>query len=153
MEDKILCINLGSITFGQSKDLVIPMTEDQYRSMKIVLHYDSPHGQKKKQCTSIERINENVTLLKHHKYRLELVYAVRKSLEVLHAPNSVFAQSQQEVLRNISLLEEEIKKNSGGDAYLTDLLSDLTGQINAAFSREDWFKKWGVHYLPSITRM
>lgn len=29
---------------------------------------------------------------------------------------------------------------------------DLAGQIREAFSRNDWFKKWGRHYLPSISR-
>merc|ERR1719464_1425993 len=30
------------------------------------------------------------------------------------------------------------------------LLEDLTGQVAEAFSREDWFTKWGVHFLPSL---
>jgi len=28
----------------------------------------------------------------------------------------------------------------------------LEGQVAEAFSRPDWFKKWGVHYLPSLVR-
>lgn len=30
------------------------------------------------------------------------------------------------------------------------LLKDLEGQMSEATSRQDWFKKWGRHYLPSL---
>lgn len=30
------------------------------------------------------------------------------------------------------------------------LLTDLSGQIREAFSREDWFKRWGGHYIHSL---
>lgn len=29
---------------------------------------------------------------------------------------------------------------------------DVSGQITEAFSKEEYFQKWGRHYLPSITR-
>ena len=35
-------------------------------------------------------------------------------------------------------------------ARLCDFHTDLSGQISLALSREDWFKRWGVHYLRSI---
>merc|ERR1719192_3133729 len=30
------------------------------------------------------------------------------------------------------------------------LLEDLEGQVAEALSREDWYQKWGIHYLPSL---
>ena len=31
-----------------------------------------------------------------------------------------------------------------------DILADLEGQVTEAFSRPDWFRKWGKHYLLSL---
>merc|ERR1719461_1036649 len=33
---------------------------------------------------------------------------------------------------------------------VSSLRADATGQATEAISREDWFKKWGGHYLPSL---
>ena len=33
----------------------------------------------------------------------------------------------------------------------TDLLKDLTGQIAEAFSKDEWFFRWGAHFCLSIT--
>merc|ERR1719506_166687 len=46
---------------------------------------------------------------------------------------------------------------SGGDddadeKYVSDLLQDLEGQVAMSVSRNDWFRRWGIHYLPSIQR-
>ncbi|CAF0990373.1 unnamed protein product [Rotaria sordida] len=151
-DEPMLCLNLGSITFGQSKDVVIPMTMDQYKKMEIILDYESPQGQKKKQCKSLERFDGDIKLLNQQKYRLELVDIIRKGYELLRGSEETFATNQQSVLDNIETLEQTIKNHSTNDNYLTDLLTDLTGQIKTAFSRYDWFVKWGIHYLPSITR-
>ncbi len=32
------------------------------------------------------------------------------------------------------------------------LLADLEGQVTQAVSRDDWFRRWGRHYLPSLQR-
>ena len=37
-------------------------------------------------------------------------------------------------------------------ARISALNEDLMGQIKMALSREDWFNKWGKHYLPSLRR-
>lgn len=40
---------------------------------------------------------------------------------------------------------------SGNEAAQT-LLEDLEGQVTEALSRDDWFNRWGRHYLPSLAR-
>lgn len=32
------------------------------------------------------------------------------------------------------------------------LLADVEGQVTEAYSKPEWFKKWGIHYLPSLVR-
>ncbi|CAM4905461.1 unnamed protein product [Rotaria socialis] len=147
-----LSVNLGSITFGQSKDLVIPMAMDQFQRMSIQLDYESPHGQKKKQFKSIKKLDADIKVFNNQKYRLLLVHVIRNGFELLRASGAKFTDIQGSVLNDIADLEQAIKNHSSNNNYLTDLLTDLTGQIMAAFSRQDWFNKWGVHYLPSITR-
>lgn len=42
-----------------------------------------------------------------------------------------------------------------GERSLPDtdkLVQDLTGQITEAYSRQDWFQRWGFHYLRSLAR-
>ncbi len=153
LEESGLCLNLGSLTFSQSRDIVIPMSVDQYENLEILLDYQSPHGQKKKQCKSITKLHGDIKLLNQQKHRLEFVYFVHKGYELLRGGQKEFTDNQKTVLDDIHLLEETIKKDSIDDNYLTDLLTDLTGQVSQAFSRFDWFKRWGIHYLPSITRM
>jgi hypothetical protein len=144
---------LGSVTFGQSKDVVIPMTADQYQKLEIILDYDSAFGEKKKQCKTITKLNEDVKLLNHQKHRLEFVYWIRQGYNLLRGDQKTYTDNEQSVLNNLQTLEETIKSHSTNDKYLTDLYTDLSGQVKQAFSRYDWFTRWGVHYLPSITRM
>ncbi|CAF4468535.1 unnamed protein product, partial [Rotaria sp. Silwood2] len=49
--------------------------------------------------------------------------------------------------------KENIKlAENGDDGFIKDLLADLTGQVQEAMGKQEWFNKWGVHYLPSLTR-
>jgi hypothetical protein len=54
-------------------------------------------------------------------------------------------------MNNLKILEKSMQSSSN-DPYIIDLLKDLMDQVRQAFSRDDWFTKWGVHYLPSLTR-
>jgi hypothetical protein len=56
-------------------------------------------------------------------------------------------------MKQLKTLEEEMRQYPDkNDQFVKDLLTDLTGQVDQAITREDWFKKWGVHFLPSLTR-
>lgn len=41
---------------------------------------------------------------------------------------------------------------SPADIRVAGLLSDVTGQVTEATARDDWFDRWGRHYLPSLIR-
>merc|ERR1712230_218358 len=39
-----------------------------------------------------------------------------------------------------------------GHEHVVALLEDLEGQVTEALSRQDWYMRWGRHYLPSLAR-
>jgi len=68
---------------------------------------------------------------------------------------SPFSKNKQhsEAMNQIKALENEMNKYANGnDEFIKDLFIDLTGQVQQALEREDWFMKWGIHFLPSLTR-
>ncbi len=129
------------------------MNIDQYKTLNIILNYECPFGQKTNQCKTIIKLDGDIKRLNQQKHRLEFVYFIRKNCELLRQNGATFLDNDSTITTDIQSLEESIKSHSTDDSYLTDLLTDLTGQVKQAFSRYDWFKKWGTHYLPSITRM
>jgi len=53
--------------------------------------------------------------------------------------------------RKLEELEAQIAASLGAQTpEVGSILEDLRGQVAEAFSREDWFIKWGVHFLPSL---
>jgi len=54
---------------------------------------------------------------------------------------------------SVPMLIEAIKSSPAATHKHTQALcQDLEGQVTEAFSRDDWFRKWGQHYLPSLSR-
>jgi Mg-chelatase subunit ChlD len=79
------------------------------------------------------------------KYRLEFGEVVAAQ-QALGAPGSTIADS-------VPLFLEAIKASAAAQhPHTLALCDDLEGQVSEAFSRRDWFTKWGTHYLPSLSR-
>ncbi|CAF3169117.1 unnamed protein product [Rotaria socialis] len=150
--DQNTVFDLGLITYGQSKDLLIPISSESLSEYEFSVIYNTL--QEPKRSIKI-KINTNpeqndIRRFVQQKFRLELVHCVRTVLQARRQqPNedSAVAMSQ------IKELEEKMRQYSGGtDAFVKDLLADLTGQVQEALTNKDWFTKWGVHFLPSLTR-
>jgi hypothetical protein len=101
----------------------------------------------------VKKLDGNIQLLNQPKHRFEFVYSIRKCYELLRGNEQTFDNNQEKILNDRHLLEETMKNNSINDNYLNDVFKDLTGQVKQAFSRYDWFQRYGIHYLASITRM
>jgi hypothetical protein len=99
---------------------------------------------------------EDRHLIDQHKFRLRFVHCVRSVFETMRErqKNAAIGTEQSEAaMKQLKTLEEEMRQYPDkNDQFVKDLLTDLTGQVDQAITREDWFKKWGVHFLPSLTR-
>jgi hypothetical protein len=150
--------DLGSITYGQSKDLLIPLPSKSLSNCEFSLIYDTLQEKRKSIKFNINTNcqQEALHLIAQHKFRLRFVHCVRSTFEAMRQKmtNAATANEQYEAAMNqLKALEKEMKEYPDkNDEFVKDLLADLTGQVDQAITREDWFKKWGVHFLPSLTR-
>jgi len=149
---------LGSITYGQSKDLLVPLSPALLSKCEFSVMYDTLQEKRKSVNININTkpAQAEIRLVNEHKFRLQFVHCVRTVLETMRqriiTPTTTNEQSTTAINR-LKALEEEMKHYANNnDAFVKDLLADLTGQVQEAITREDWFKKWGVHFLPSLTR-
>ncbi|CAF1540367.1 unnamed protein product [Didymodactylos carnosus] len=151
-----LKFNIGSVTYGQSKDIIIPVSTKQNRLesppyLSVSLQYTSPHKQslvKLKVDRETLDVSENsINNIMIHRYRLEFVHRVREAM------NLMLKNDMKNAQKVIEKLELEIKSsNVQNHPFIIDLLVDLTGQVTEALSNREWFDRWGKHYLPSLTR-
>ena len=147
------CFDLSSITYGQSKDLLIPLSGENSSHCEFTVTYDTVQEKKKSIKFTLKNSSQqtDIDLINRHKFRLEFVHCVRTAFEKLRE-NNTNAQ-RQEVMNQMKVLEENMNKYANGnDEYVRDLLADLTGQVQQAIEKDDWFRKWGIHFLPSLTR-
>jgi len=94
---------------------------------------------------SIEGIKKSGGVeIDEHYYRLRFVDDVKNGMELMKGGNQKKAEK---------LIKDLIDKIHGSkNEHIAALVEDLKGQVIQAFSREDWYKKWGSHYLPSLIR-
>ena len=76
--------------------------------------------------------------------RLILIDSIRNGLE--RAIDGDLAGAQDVVAKGILSLKAYKKPSK----YIKDLLRDAKGQLTEATSKQEWFMRWGRHYLPSL---
>ena len=134
----------GTLQFGQKKYLLCDAPDDSY-NVEVRAEYTSPYSVKKQMVT-----------FKKEKYAL---IKARKELMNFHMMREEANILLTKICRNGKMQME----NSNGELamFLTkwiqntndiadELLKDLEGQVCQAISREDWFVRWGIHYIRSL---
>ncbi|CAF3085846.1 unnamed protein product [Rotaria socialis] len=151
-------LDLGFIIYGQSKDLLIPYSHQLLNQCKFTVTYNNARNIKKTiefhVSNNLQQANPN--LIRRQKFRLQFVHSVRTALEHMRQTEKNIAEEKQrheDALNQIEKLEKHMKSYANEtDEFLKDLFTDLTGQVKEAIGKVEWFKKWGVHFLPSLTR-
>lgn len=145
-------VPLGLLTHGQGRDIVLKLaagtsTADdvpppKYRATLQYLALNESTEQTSEEAVAAST-TETVAL---HSYRQHLVTFARSVLSASEASlrQSLVASFEQTLARAV--------KASPDNAYLAALHEDTRGQIAQAVSREDWWNKWGIHYLRSLVR-
>ncbi|CAE7672001.1 ITIH5 [Symbiodinium pilosum] len=88
------------------------------------------------------------------KARVLLVDGVRMAMSALKQTNLDKLKDMPLPLptaqEQIKQLETSIRALGGISEAVEALLEDLSGQVAEAFSREEWYTRWGIHFLPSL---
>lgn len=157
-ENESTIFDLGSICYGQNRELIFPMPVETLGNIQIEVLYDTTYEKKRSQPISIET---DATIIDKNSFarenlRLRFIDCVRNIFEVkrpIKTNGTVDSQKLAEGLEKIKELENDLKAfDNGNNPYIQDLLKDLTGQVDEAIRDDDSFKRWGIHYLSSLSR-
>ncbi len=144
-------VHLCSLQYGQSKDVVIRMTiprGDHVPYLSVTFKY-APLTKNDESaaaaCSFDATSRDGGQEVETQSYRLRFVDTVRKAMafEELYKARSLIKEFADEVAQ---------ATRTNKDPHLKALLEDIRGQVTEAFSKDEYYKKWGVHYLPSLMR-
>lgn len=144
-------ISLGSLQYGQSKDVVVKVTAPaDYEGpfLQAKLSYDGPGGAQEVPDGSSQKVTADAT---------QLAEITAQDLRL------GFAELAREILLTITssgenceaakpLIDAFSGKLALPDPRIIALKEDVEGQVREATSRADWYKNWGMHYLQSLAR-
>jgi len=145
-EQVIKNIPISSIQYGQDKDFIIKVPDDNIR-VKLGSHVI--------QFSNISEFGIVTEEFAYHYCRQEVIDLIGNLLGINNVP------THDSIARSITLVNnkyEELSRTLGGSDKIGKLLNDVVsdtdgeGQILKSVSRHDWFVKWGKHYLLSIQR-
>jgi Mg-chelatase subunit ChlD len=155
-KDKVLISeNIGSISLDKPRELLYNLDE-YYDDIKISLFVGS-------QLISSQEINFTRILGGGNRCDVSIGSIVREKIysKINQLINKAVAtksvdEAKRELIElygNIKMIQDDANPNVEIANYLLDWESsneNIGGQIKAAFSRQDWFDKWGKHFIRSI---
>lgn len=163
-------IDLGIVQFGQTRDVVVRLPgykssqqnvkatfTVQYRPCTLSANAEKFSSSRTILQEMLEATHaDNGALLKHHTFRLEFVAATRG----LFPPPSVASTKQRSAevpagsIERFKGIQTAITQTPLLSSYQPSLLlsEDISGQVLLAITNETFFRRWGRHYLPSLSR-
>jgi len=155
-----LVVSLGCLHFGQSKDVIVNMSGiDAADAVQAQLEYQTraggaPASVMKKDGST--RGEEESLQVEAQRCRLEFVDRLREAMNKVKITPAEKAQGKEHPVDQgqalILALADNISESPAHECNdaVKALLEDIQGQVSEALSREDWYSKWGVHYMPSL---
>ena len=148
---KSIQIQLDSLKYGQDKNLIFDLNTSYASSRSLDYLNDFAKVSLSFNGNTIETQENSQPTRDYYitnKFRQESIHIINDCIQRKKYNDYSF---QELLTRFISEVEKE-KINP----YIQDLLYDLQGQIKEALNmtsqgeREDWFSRWGIHYLRSL---
>lgn len=168
-------VELGTVQLGQSRDIPVSVSmggsegvtgPDREPLVRAVVEYTTLGGSRgAAECSGLlwesegeeeAGVNNSSERLKEfrcrHRSRLLVVDCLS---EVVRRRPEMFDHAGSAVSELVASLSE-LASNHGCDNALSSsclgLKEDVEGEVWTAVSRKDWFTRWGVHYLTSLSR-
>lgn len=146
-------ISMGTLTYGQSRDLVVtmdvPNNADKY--LDVTCTYITTGATDADRITaSMQGVVED-NEVDIQRFRGQLVDQLNTSLQLCKNGKRINAENLPQAIALIEELKNTITNHPvSSNDRVQGLLTDLTGQASEAFGKKEWFKKWGKHYIPSL---
>ena len=147
-----LDVKIDSLKYGQSKNFIFDVNTSGSRSQSLDYLNDFAEvtldiGGK------VLKVNENSRPPRD--YYLEQKFR-NETIQVLNTCISLKKYNDPSIERHLNELISRIERSAGENVYLSNILFDLKGQVKEALNwttkgvQEDWFSRWGIHYLRSL---
>lgn len=166
--DGALQIDLPSLQFGQNKDVIIKVL-DSGKVTGSDLFETRVRCYTRASSQAVDQVKFNrvapprrASRLEHVKVdiepqrcRLVVVDGIRKAMKMMKQTAMDKMRGSPLPLPEVQAYVHELSQQLSaarcvGSEAMQALHQDLTGQVAEACSREDWYDKWGIHYLPSL---
>lgn len=159
LADGSLEINVGVLQYGQSRDFIIMMEPSSGLGdlLEATLTYSTTTSAQPSSATEVARgvgDADSILQVERQRLRLLLVGAIRQAMKRAKGTVSERAAGKDLLPEAQAVIQETCDEIAGSQAAneeaIEALLEDCQGQVCEAFSREEWYSKWGTHYLPSL---
>lgn len=153
-------VNIGTLQYGQSKDIVFPMRIRDSSDTFLVanVQYETLSGgagnlansaPAEAKAAEMTGVSMNAELVARHHCRTLFANAIFKAVLTGTAANSQGRQAEAKdiIAQAVDMVQ---KSAASADEQVKALLEDMCGQSTEAVSCEEYWAKWGIHYLPSI---
>lgn len=136
--------NIGMLQYGQSRNIIIKLASSSDLTFKytindeiITINFDN-----------ISSSIDNETLVQDKRF-----YLIKGLQQAINEPIN-----KAQIIANDILVKLKEVYTITSDTRIKEMIKDFhsssinEGQITQAFSREDWFNKWGRHYILSVIK-
>lgn len=153
--------SLGALTYGQSRGLVVHMecpkgTDEIYLTATAqyqIRGMDSNSVRLECELSGSEEDPSKLSELVAEKFRLKTAHVVLEGVAAMSTNSGeVNSDNLPQAQAMVETLLDEINKTGDQSKRTVDLVKDIDGQIREAFSKLEFYDRWGRHYLPSLAR-
>merc|ERR1719253_967395 len=160
-KDGSLVINLSSLQFGQRKDVIVqvnlPTSDAGQEFLEATLDYSTRASSSNHiRRVAIKGMEPGADFeMEPQRCRLMFVDGVRQAMKMMKQTSMEKMNGAPPPLPAVQQYVRELAdKLAASEAAGLDAMQaldeDLSGQVAESFSRQDWYDKWGIHYLPSL---
>ncbi len=143
-------IDVGTVQYGQSRDFVIQYEKKTYISpnFEVKLHYKGKTVEKTAGAITMGDSSSELYIQLSRCMYLDLLMQAL-GLQISTKAGAKLLPKILDVIKSFPTKDDERMKALARDL---DSTKESEGQVTKAFSKADWFDKWGKHYIRSLVR-
>jgi hypothetical protein len=144
---KRLSFMIDSLKYGESKNYIFNVITGDQEELGDFVNVTLSTPTLKLETSEYTKPENDYYL--EQKYRHEAIHMIKQCIDLKKFNDNSFEGLLNELIT-------EIRGVSESNEYLSNILFDLNGQVKEALNmtsqgeREDWFSRWGIHYLRSL---